>query len=100
MVQFLENDRRSKGLIFKEWITCRPLEPQQTRDFAVLRDPRWMPSYVPQTYQFRRIVIIFPYDQAAGLGSSPVVGEVTLTPWGRYVLQIGTECKGKFALWQ
>jgi hypothetical protein len=49
---------------------------------------------------FGRIVIIFPYGQAAGLGSSPVVGEVTLTPWGRYVLQIGTECKGKFDLWQ
>jgi hypothetical protein len=99
MVQYLENDRRGRGLIFRAWITCSPLEPTKTRDFGVLHDLRWLPSYTPQTYQFRRIVLVFPYSQPIPR-NSPVVAEVTLMPWFRYARQLSKQCDGKFLVWR
>jgi hypothetical protein len=97
MVKYLENERNTRGLIFKKWITCKT--PTPTPGFAFERDPRWLPSYVPRTYQFRRTVIILPYAQPVPEGSS-VVAEVCLMPWRKYVSQIAGQCDGKFTVWK
>jgi hypothetical protein len=60
MVKYLENERNTRGLIFKKWITCKTPNQTATPGFAFEQDPRWLPSYVPRTYQFRRTVIILP----------------------------------------
>lgn len=97
-IQWLEDDRKSRGLIFKSRIVCTPREADGTRRFDLLNDPRWLPGYVPQTYQFRRTVVIFPTKKGVA-PNSPVVAEVVLVPWTRYLSQISRECKGKFSMW-
>ena len=99
MVKYLENERNKRGLIFKKWITCKTPSQTPTPDFAFEGDPRWLPSYVPRTYQFRRTVILLPYAQPVPEGSS-VVAEVCLMPWRKYVSQIAGQCDGKFTVWK
>lgn len=96
MVEYLERERKSRGLLFHEWITCKELP---AGGFAFMNDPHWLPSYVPGTYQFRRTVIIVPYAQPIPRGS-PVVAEVCLRPWREYVQQIAGQCDGKFSVWK
>jgi hypothetical protein len=99
LVKYLKNERNRRGLIFKKWITCKTPNQTPTPGFAFERDPRWLPSYVPGTYQFRRTVIILPYAQPVPEGSS-VVAEVCLMPWRKYVSQIAGQCDGKFTVWK
>jgi hypothetical protein len=99
MLKYLENERNRRGLIFKKWVICKTPSQTATPGFAFERDPRWLPSYVPGTYQFRRTVIILPYALAVPEGS-PVVAEVCLMPRRRYVSQISGQCDGKFAVWK
>ena len=95
-VSYLEKERNSRGLIFKEWIVCREIPPG---GLAFTNDPRWLPSYVPGTYQFRRKVIIVPMGSATSQGSH-VVAEVCLMPWRKYVSQVAGRCDGKYAVWK
>jgi hypothetical protein len=99
MVKYLENERKRRGLIFKQWITCKTPDQTANPRFPFERDPRWLPSYVPGTYQFRRTVVILPYALPVPQGS-PVVAEVCLMPWRRYVSQIAGQCDGKFSVWK
>jgi len=99
MVKYLENERNRRGLIFKKWVICKTPSQTATPGFAFERDPRWLPSYVPGTYQFRRTVIILPHALPVPEGS-PVVAEVCLMPRRRYVSQIAGQCDGKFAVWK
>jgi hypothetical protein len=99
MVRYLENERVKRPLIFKRWITCKQAVQVPPMEFAFLRDPRWLPSYVPGTYQFRRTVILVPYSYRGPKGS-PVVAEVCLMGWGKYILQIAGQCGGKFSVWK
>jgi hypothetical protein len=99
LVQYLEKEQRSQHLIRKEWITCAPLEPNHTRDFVMLRDSRWLPGYVGQTYQFRRTVVIFPYTRVSP-DESRVVAEVCIVPWIRYTREIAGNCDGTFSVWK
>jgi len=96
MVRYLENDRLRRRLIFKSWINCKQVPPM---DFAFLRDPRWLPSYVPGTYQFRRTVILVPYSYPVPKGS-PVIAEVCLMGWRKYISQIAGQCGDKFSVWK
>jgi len=64
-----------------------------------MHDDHWLPSYVPGTYEFRRTVIIVPYRQPAPQGS-PVIAEICLMPWRRYVSQIIGQCDGKYSVWR
>ena len=96
MVNYLENERNTFGLISKEWITCAEVP---AGGFAFMDDPRWLPSYVPGRYQFRRTVIIVPYTQPVPQGS-PVVAEICLEPWGKYIRQIAGQCDGKLSVWK
>jgi hypothetical protein len=61
MTGYLEQNRR--GLIHKAWITCEDASRTAGLNFVNGRDsdPRWFPSDVPRTYQFRRTILIFPY---------------------------------------
>jgi hypothetical protein len=99
MVNYLERERKRRGLIFKNWITCKTAEQPMTRDVTFMHDPHWLPSYVPNTYQFRRTVIVLPYGQGIPTGS-PVVAQVNLVPWRKYVAQIAGQCSGKFSIWK
>jgi len=96
MEQYLERERFARDLIFKEWITC-PGVPVAGLTFA--DDPRWLPSYSPGTFQFRRTVIIVPYARPIPQGSE-VVAEVCVMPWRTYLRQIVWEHSGKFSLWK
>ncbi len=96
MVKYLEKERIGRGLVFKQWITCQDLP---RRGLAFLNDSHWLPSYVPSTYQLRRTVIIVPYAHPIPHGS-PVVAEVCLMPWRRYIRQIAGQCNGKFSVWK
>jgi len=103
MVKYLENEPHRSGLVFKSWITCSTSSQAQAAGFAFERaferDPRWLPSYVPRTYQFRRTVVILPYARPVP-EKSPVVAQVCRVPWRRYVSQIAGECNGKFSVWK
>ena len=96
MVKYLEKERTSRGLIFREWITCTEFP---AAGFAFMDDARWLPSYVPGTYEFRRTVIIVPYGRPVPQGS-PVVAEVCVLPWRKYVALIAGQCNGKFSVWK
>jgi hypothetical protein len=98
-VKYLEKERTARGLIFKEWITCRKVGQFQGAGLAFMDDPHWLPSYVPGTYQYRRTVIIGPYAQPIPQGS-PVVAAVCLKPWRQYLSQIAGQCDGKFSIWK
>jgi hypothetical protein len=99
MVKYLESERKRRGLIFKQWITCKTPSQTANPSFPFERDPRWLPSYVPGTYQFRRTVVMLPYALPVPQGS-PVVAEVCLMPWRKYVSQITGQCDGKFSVWK
>ncbi len=99
MVKYLENERNHRGLIFKGWITCTKMGQAPAAGFTFAEDRHWFPSYVPGTYQFRRTVILFHYGPTIGRGS-PVVAEVCLMPWLKYIRQVATQCDGKFSVWR
>jgi hypothetical protein len=96
MVKYLEKERNGRGLVFKEWITCTEVP---AGGFAFMNDPHWLPSYVPGTYQFRRTVIIVPYAQPTPQGP-PVIAEVCLMPWRKYVSQLAGQCDDKYKVWR
>jgi len=96
MVKYLEDERNRRGLLFRQWIICNGT-PESS--FGFMNDPRWLPSYVPGTYQYRRTVIIVPYAQPIPEGS-PVIAEVCLMPWRNYIRQIAGECTGKYSVWK
>jgi len=96
MEKYLERERLARNLIFKEWITCQGVPGA---GFTWADDPRWLPSYVPGTFQFRRTVIIVPYAQPVPRGSE-VVAEVCVMPWRKYLRQIAWEYDGKFSVWK
>lgn len=96
MVKYLDHERSSRGLVFRQWITC---EMVPAGGFAFMNDPHWLPSYVPGTYQYRRTVIIVPYAHSLHQ-ESPVVGEICLLPWRRYIRQVAGQCDVKYAIWK
>lgn len=99
MVRYLERERQQRGLIFKKWIICRASSQMPSPVLNFDHDTRWLASYEPLTYQFRRTVVILPYAQPIPQGS-PVVAEVCLMPRRRYISQIAGQCNGKFAVWK
>jgi hypothetical protein len=99
MVRYLENERKQRGLIFKSWITCKPSNEMAASAFDFARDPRWLPSYRPLCYQYRRTIVILPYTEPIPQGS-PVAAQVCLMPKRRYLAQIAGQCDGKFAVWK
>jgi hypothetical protein len=96
MEKYLERERIARNLIFKEWIMCQSVP---VAGFRFADDPRWLPSYVPGTFQFRRTVIIVPATPPIPQGSR-VVAEVCLMPWRQYLRQIAGQYNGKFSVWK
>jgi hypothetical protein len=96
IVKYLEKERNTYRLVPEGWITCREVP---AGGFVFMNDPHWLPSYVPGQYQFRRTVIIVPYAPPAPQGS-PVVAEVCVMPWGKYLREIAGQCDGKFSVWK
>ena len=96
MEKYLERERLARNLIFKEWIACQGIP---VSGFTFADDPRWLPSYVPGTFQFRRTVIIVAYAQPIPQGPE-VVAEVCVMPWRTYLRQIALGYDGKFSVWK
>jgi len=73
-------DQNRRGLIPSACITCEHASRTAGLNFVNGRDsdPRWFPSYVPRTDQFRRTILMFPYANPVG---SAVLAGVALMPW-------------------
>jgi hypothetical protein len=99
MTSYLENERQQRGLIFKTWIICTSSSQMPNLAPNFEHDQRWLPSYRPLAYQYRRRVVILPYAQPIPKGS-PVIAEVCLMPRRKYILQFAGQCNGKFAVWK
>src|ERR1700681_3547970 len=52
MTNNLERERNQRDLILKSWIICKPSNSPPEISLLLDQDPRWLPSYVPGTYQF------------------------------------------------
>jgi hypothetical protein len=96
MERYLERERFAGNLIFKEWITC---QGAPVAGFRFADDPRWLPSYVPGTFQFRRTVIIVAAAPPSPEGSR-VAAAVCVMPWRQYLRQIAGQYRGKFSVWK
>jgi len=99
MVDYLENERKERGLVFKSWIRCDGASPVRSQRLSFDRDSRWLPTYVPGAYQFRQTVVLVALGPAAPQGSS-IAGQVCIMPRQRYVSLISGQCDGKFAVWE
>jgi hypothetical protein len=96
---YLENDRTERALLLKKWIVCGDPGQVSRLQFTLARDPRWLPGYVPDSYQFRRTVVIIAHSKPAS-EASHVVAVVCLLPWRKYISQIGGQCDAKFSVWR
>ena len=98
VVRYLETERKRRGLTFQNWIVCDvPLQTVES-EFTFQGDVRWLPTYVPRAYQFRRTVVLLPYSQS--VERSRVAAEVCLMPWRRYASQIAKRCGKEFSIWK
>jgi len=95
--KYLEAERKRRGLDFKAWIRCKQSAGADPRELAFTHDRRWLPSYVPGSYQFRQTVIIAG-NARIGAQFTGIVGEVCLMPRKMYISQISGQCDGKFAV--
>jgi hypothetical protein len=95
----LEAERSKRGLSHQGWIECA--SPLGAREWirAMEADRRWLPSYVPGTYQWRRTIVVWGGGSRNSVGPR-VVAEVCVMPRWRYIQQIRGECDGKFAVWK
>jgi len=94
-----EADRRKRGLGHQNWIACASAVGAQEWLRAMEADRRWLPSYVPGTYQWRRTVVVLAGRFANSAGPQ-VIAEVCGMPRWPYIQQIRGECDGKFAVWK
>lgn len=97
--KYFDSERNKRGLKHQAWISCASISDAQAWVKTIDGDGRWLPSYVPGTYQWRRIVILLPYGTRGSAGSD-VIAEVCSVPWTRYIRQISGECNGKFSVWK
>jgi hypothetical protein len=100
MVEYLAEDRIRRGLVHKSWVICEPVISGLGFGHNFENDTRWLPSYVPDTYEFRRTVVILPHRYSHPTPRSDVVAEVTKLPWSRYLSQIAGQCDGKYSVWR
>jgi hypothetical protein len=99
VVEYLRNDSSGRGFLLRRWIMCDDAIQASKVRFVFEQDPRWLPSYVPDGYQFRRTVVVFPHSKPVP-EASRVAAAVGLVPWRRYVLQVGGQCATKLSVWK
>jgi hypothetical protein len=73
-----EEERRVRGLNHQSWIACAGTQ-EWVR--AISTDRRWLPSYVPGTYQWRRTVIVLARAPSDSAGPQ-AIAEICLVPGG------------------
>jgi hypothetical protein len=98
----LENfdaERRTRGLEHESWIECASAADGQAWLGGLEANRRWLPSYVPGTYQWRRTVIVVSHA-SSNFPETHVIAEVCFMPRWRYIQQIRGQCDGKFAVWK
>jgi hypothetical protein len=100
LFQTLDEERQKRGLVFEKLVSCR-MPARQTRIESPLEhDPRWLPSYVCCTWQYRRHVLIQAPGTVETGDPGLVVSYVALMPRLRYAKQIGGQCDYRFQAWR
>jgi hypothetical protein len=92
-------ERSKRGLSHQSWIACASPVGAQEWVRAMEADRRWLPSYVPGTYQWRRTIVVLGGRSQVSV-EPQVIAEVCVMPRWRYIRQIRGECDGKFAVWK
>jgi hypothetical protein len=96
---YFESQRKERGLNHDGWIVCSAPSDGGAWERAIQEDHRWLPSYVPGAYQWRRTVLLLPYGPSSRAGSH-LVAEICLMPRWKYIRQIYGQCDEKFAVWK
>jgi len=99
MVAYFDRERIKRGLAFKAWVVCSTNGQTALSRFGFDQDSRWLPSYAPNTFQFRRSVVILPFAQPVPKGS-PVIAALCVVSWRKYISQVAGQCDGKFSIWK
>ena len=97
--EHLEAERLQRGLKRQGWIECASSASARAWLSSLETDHRWLPSYVPGTYEWRRTVIVVGGSPSSTAGAQ-VIAEVCVIPWWRYTQQIRGQCDKKFAVWK
>ncbi|HEY2548881.1 MAG TPA: hypothetical protein VGI46_22590 [Candidatus Acidoferrum sp.] len=109
ILEKLEAERNRRGLRHQSWIACASPASAQLWLKKIDADPRWLPSYEPGRYEWRRTVIVLGSGPSATGKNSPspsstagarVTAEVCLMPTWRYFQLIRGQCDAKFAVWK
>ena len=95
----LQAERSKRGLRHQSWIECASPLGAQEWVRAMEADRRWLPSYVPGTYQWRRTIVVLG-GRSRNLAGPQFIAEVCVMPRWPYIRQIRAECDGKFAVWK
>lgn len=98
VVLSLDKERMRRGLAFKSWIACANVQDDRIQT-SFSDDTRWLPSYIPGAFQFRRTVVIVRHFPGAPQ-QSRVVAEVCFMPWSKYLKQVAGQCGTKFSVWK
>ena len=98
LLQSLESQRQTRGLILQSTVTCKIVLPSGARAIRQ-RDPHPLESLYPGgTIQYRRHVLIATSQDVPG-GTLCTV-ELCLTPWWKYIDQAGDRCWDQLAFWK
>jgi hypothetical protein len=100
LLRALDEEKQKRGLVFEKLVTCRMPAGHGPVELPLGRDPRWLPSYVCCTWQYRRHVVIqVPGAVESGDPSLVVTYVALVPPRVRYAEQIGG-CDHKFQAWR
>lgn len=97
VLEFMEKRRTSERLDLVKVATCRTHQSVEAVWQRINDDHRWLPSYLPGPYQYRRFVVL-PATFETPNGTEVVVELCTKSRW-RYYEQIVGDCE-KFAVWK
>jgi len=97
VLKFMEKRRTLERLSLVSVTTCRTHQSAEAVWKGIDDEHRWLPSYLPGPYQYRRYVAI-PATLNTPNGTLVVVELCKRSRW-RYYEQIAGDC-GKFAIWK
>ena len=99
LLHSLDEETQRLGLVFEKTLS-RKLPPGSGRALLPERDPRWLPSYVCCTWQYRRHVVVEPPARVPGAEPGVFVAYMCLVPRWKYAKQIGGKCDHRFEAWK
>jgi hypothetical protein len=97
VLDFMEKRRTLEGLSLVRVITCKTHQSSAAVEEGIDNDHRWLPSYVPGPYQYRRYVAVPAVLET--LNGTLVVVELCKKSRRRYYRQIVGNCE-KYSIWR